>query len=44
MGQLGLVSTTSLNANNPQFHLGCVGLTEPPEGEWYCENCTKFTV
>ncbi|KAH6918824.1 hypothetical protein BKA70DRAFT_1087832 [Coprinopsis sp. MPI-PUGE-AT-0042] len=26
------------------FHLGCVGLTEPPEGEWYCENCTKFTV
>ncbi|TFK25011.1 hypothetical protein FA15DRAFT_668879 [Coprinopsis marcescibilis] len=26
------------------FHLGCVGLTEPPEGEWYCENCTKFDV
>ncbi|KAF5324586.1 hypothetical protein D9611_004456 [Ephemerocybe angulata] len=24
------------------FHLGCVGLTEPPEGEWYCENCVKF--
>ncbi|EAU88434.1 hypothetical protein CC1G_05200 [Coprinopsis cinerea okayama7 len=24
------------------FHLGCVGLKEPPEGEWFCENCTKF--
>ena len=22
-----------------QFHLGCVGLTEVPEGEWYCEDC-----
>ncbi|KAF8964091.1 hypothetical protein BDZ97DRAFT_1660868 [Flammula alnicola] len=21
------------------FHLGCVGLTEIPEGEWYCEDC-----
>ncbi|KAF8163092.1 hypothetical protein B0H34DRAFT_694094 [Crassisporium funariophilum] len=21
------------------FHLGCVGLTEIPEGKWYCENC-----
>ncbi|KAF9557708.1 hypothetical protein CPC08DRAFT_710206 [Agrocybe pediades] len=21
------------------FHLGCVGLTEVPEGEWYCEDC-----
>ncbi|TEB36056.1 hypothetical protein FA13DRAFT_1727613 [Coprinellus micaceus] len=24
------------------FHLGCAGYIEPPEGEWYCENCTKF--
>lgn len=22
------------------FHLGCVGLTEPPEGEWFCEDCS----
>ncbi|PPQ63175.1 hypothetical protein CVT24_005720 [Panaeolus cyanescens] len=22
-----------------KFHLGCVGLTEPPAGEWYCEDC-----
>jgi len=22
-----------------KFHLGCVGLTEIPEGEWYCEDC-----
>ncbi|CAA7267979.1 unnamed protein product [Cyclocybe aegerita] len=21
------------------FHYGCVGLTEPPEGEWFCEDC-----
>ncbi|PPQ78144.1 hypothetical protein CVT25_015477 [Psilocybe cyanescens] len=21
------------------FHLGCVGLTEIPEGAWYCEDC-----
>ncbi|RXW13025.1 hypothetical protein EST38_g12828 [Candolleomyces aberdarensis] len=33
--------------DNPQcnlewFHLGCVGLAESPDGEWYCENCTKF--
>lgn len=22
-----------------KFHLGCVGLTEIPEGAWYCEDC-----
>lgn len=21
------------------FHYGCVGLTEQPEGEWFCPNC-----
>jgi len=21
------------------FHYGCVGLLEPPEGEWFCEDC-----
>jgi len=23
------------------FHLGCVGLLEPPEGEWFCEDCNS---
>lgn len=23
------------------FHLSCVGLTEVPNGEWYCDSCTK---
>ena len=22
-----------------KFHYGCVGLLEPPEGEWFCEDC-----
>lgn len=21
------------------FHLSCVGLTDPPKGEWYCDEC-----
>ncbi|SPO22494.1 related to p33ING1b (ING1) protein [Ustilago trichophora] len=23
------------------FHLGCVGLTKPPQGTWYCEACLE---
>ncbi|KAJ1032685.1 hypothetical protein NDA16_000707 [Ustilago loliicola] len=23
------------------FHLGCVGLTKPPQGTWYCEVCLE---
>lgn len=23
------------------FHYGCVGLTEPPKGKWYCKECTE---
>lgn len=23
----------------PQFHYGCVGLTQPPRGKWYCLHC-----
>lgn len=23
------------------FHLGCVGLVEPPQGKWYCPTCTQ---
>lgn len=22
------------------FHYGCVGITEPPKGKWYCPQCT----
>eukprot|EP01137_Pigoraptor_chileana_P001193 Opistho-2@38460 len=22
------------------FHYACVGITEPPKGKWYCEECT----
>jgi len=25
------------------FHLGCVGLTKPPKGKWYCQNCQEST-
>ena len=22
------------------FHYGCVGITEPPKGKWYCPQCS----
>lgn len=22
------------------FHYACVGITEPPNGKWYCPDCT----
>ncbi|XP_022081144.1 inhibitor of growth protein 3-like [Acanthaster planci] len=30
------------NANCPieWFHYGCVGITNPPKGKWYCPQCT----
>uniref|UniRef100_A0A1I7TG76 PHD-type domain-containing protein n=1 Tax=Caenorhabditis tropicalis TaxID=1561998 RepID=A0A1I7TG76_9PELO len=32
------------NKDCPQewFHFDCVGLTEPPENEWYCPNCSSL--
>lgn len=24
------------------FHFNCAGVSSPPSGEWYCENCKKF--
>lgn len=23
------------------FHYGCVGVTQPPKGKWYCPDCTR---
>lgn len=23
------------------FHYGCVGITQPPKGKWYCPPCTN---
>lgn len=23
------------------FHLACVGLSDPPKGEWFCKECTE---
>ncbi|TEB28167.1 hypothetical protein FA13DRAFT_1633510, partial [Coprinellus micaceus] len=24
------------------FHYSCVGLTSPPGGHWYCDDCIKW--
>jgi len=37
----GLFYILQLTILNLKFHLGCVGLTEPPDGEWYCEDCRE---
>jgi hypothetical protein len=29
----------SIHLTYHKFHYGCVGLSEPPEGEWFCEDC-----
>jgi hypothetical protein len=23
------------------FHYGCVGITQPPKGKWFCLECTR---
>jgi hypothetical protein len=30
-----------LTRNTIQFHLVCLGLDEPPAGDWLCPECTK---
>jgi len=27
------------NCEREWFHLGCIGLTQPPQGEWHCDAC-----
>ncbi|PPQ66883.1 hypothetical protein CVT26_009823 [Gymnopilus dilepis] len=34
-----MIACDSQSCEREWFHLGCVGLTEVPEGEWYCEDC-----
>lgn len=29
------------NCQREWFHLGCVGLLKPPQGTWYCGECTQ---
>ncbi|GME74501.1 unnamed protein product [Ambrosiozyma monospora] len=34
-----MVGCDGENCEKEWFHLPCTGLTEPPKGEWYCDDC-----
>ena len=34
-----MIGCDNENCQNEWFHLGCVGLTEPPRGVWFCPDC-----
>lgn len=34
-----MIGCDSETCEREWFHLGCVGLTKPPGGEWFCEDC-----
>ncbi|KAF9532400.1 hypothetical protein CPB83DRAFT_950783 [Crepidotus variabilis] len=36
-----MIACDNSDCEREWFHLGCVGLTEPPEGEWFCEDCNS---
>ncbi|KAI8062310.1 uncharacterized protein B0P05DRAFT_556512 [Gilbertella persicaria] len=35
-----MVACDGENCEKEWFHYACVGLTEPPIGKWYCEDCS----
>ncbi|KAI9302826.1 hypothetical protein BJ944DRAFT_269334 [Cunninghamella echinulata] len=35
-----MVACDGNNCEKEWFHYSCVGLTEPPAGQWFCNNCT----
>ncbi|KIJ99574.1 hypothetical protein K443DRAFT_132998 [Laccaria amethystina LaAM-08-1] len=39
-----MIACDNTGCTREWFHLGCVGLTEPPEGEWFCEDCSVTEV
>ncbi|KAF9479741.1 hypothetical protein BDN70DRAFT_878508 [Pholiota conissans] len=34
-----MIACDNESCDREWFHFGCVGLTEIPEGEWFCEDC-----
>jgi hypothetical protein len=34
-----MIGCDSESCEREWFHLGCVGLTKPPGGKWFCEDC-----
>ena len=34
-----MVACDNENCQREWFHLPCVGLTSPPQGKWYCDDC-----
>src|SRR5277367_3482777 len=34
-----MVACDNENCEREWFHLPCVGLTSPPQGKWYCDDC-----
>jgi len=34
-----MIACDNSDCEREWFHYGCVGLLEPPEGEWFCEDC-----
>jgi inhibitor of growth protein 3 len=36
-----MVGCDNPNCKTEWFHYGCVGITEPPRGKWFCPDCRK---
>ncbi|RWS31133.1 Inhibitor of growth protein 3-like protein [Leptotrombidium deliense] len=36
------VSLFCVQCEREWFHYGCVGITQPPKGKWYCPTCTAL--
>ncbi|KAI8973039.1 hypothetical protein BDB01DRAFT_450314 [Pilobolus umbonatus] len=39
-----MVACDGENCEKEWFHYACVGLSEPPVGKWYCQDCAKDEV
>lgn len=36
-----MIACDDSNCEREWFHLTCIGLEVPPEGKWYCDNCSN---
>ena len=36
-----MIACDSINCSVEWFHFPCVGLSEKPEGDWFCMDCRK---
>ena len=34
-----MIACDNNKCKNQWFHFDCVGLTDAPKGQWFCENC-----